>query len=106
MDALQRYIAARDAMVTCEDQLKILANEHDLTVSEFMILIMVGRGFRRSGPLAKVTGYNPSTVSHTISDLEDRNLLKRSRGEGDARAFELVLTKAGIAIAKSMEEEF
>ncbi|WP_370677589.1 MarR family winged helix-turn-helix transcriptional regulator [Pleomorphomonas sp. PLEO] len=106
MDPLENYFGARNALTASEDQLKARADEHGLTVIEFIILAMVGRGRDRSGIIATETGYNPTTVSHNISDLEDRDLLKRERVEGDARGFKLCLTEAGRAIVATIPESF
>lgn len=106
MDHLQHYLGARNAMAASEDQLKVLADQHDLTVIEFIIVVMVGRGVDRSSALTTETGYNQTTVSHNISDLEDRGLLERARVSGDARGYKLCLTDAGKAIAASVPESF
>lgn len=107
MDPLSTYIGARNALTATEDKIKRQADDLGLTLVEFVILSMVAKGFNRSGAIATETGFNPTTVSHNLSDLEDRDLLKRERGGGDARGFNLCLTEAGQKIIDraSAEEE-
>lgn len=105
MDHLDQYLGARNAVLASEDKIKRLAEQHGLSVVEFVIIAMVGRGTDRSSAIAVESGIVQSTVSHNISDLEERGLLERKRG-GDARGFQLVLTERGQKIADTIKEQF
>ncbi len=58
--------------------------------------LSVDRGLAM-GPLAKHLNVAPSSASEMVERLERLGLVRRARGEGDARRVEVRLTPAGLA---------
>lgn len=106
MDHIEQYLGARNAVTASEDQIKKLAAEHELSPVEFVIIVLIGRGKDRPGSISTEAAIGKATLSHHISNLAQRGLLKREPVDEDARGLKLCLTEAGQTIAASIPESF
>jgi DNA-binding MarR family transcriptional regulator len=75
-----------------------LQRESELTHSSYIVLAMLseapGRSLRMSD-LASQANSSPSRLSHTVSRLEQRGLVRREKSAEDGRGNVAVLTDAG-----------
>ena len=76
-----------------------MSRDSNLTESEFEILVVVSEapeGRIRSRDLCQTLSWERSRLSHQISRMESRGMVGRESCDGDARGFDVVLTKAGL----------
>ena len=77
-----------------------LAREQDLTLSEYMTLLLLSEapGHRlRMAELAGLCGVLASGMTHIVKRMEHKGLIARVRTPGDGRGSTAVLTQAGLA---------
>jgi DNA-binding MarR family transcriptional regulator len=67
----------------------------DLSVSEFVVLELCGRGPARASEVARVLGLTPAGATDALDRLEARRLVRRVADATDRRAVQVVLTPAG-----------
>ena len=79
---------------------------HGLTVPQFLVVMALYRQARHDwAPLTQTAvavrlGMDANTTSQVVRGLERRDILKRTRHPGDARARALVLTESGAILAR------
>jgi DNA-binding MarR family transcriptional regulator len=67
-----------------------------LGAQQFLVLEQLRlRGAASQAELAEALGIDPSNLATTVADLCDRDLVDRSRHEGDRRRYVLRLTRSG-----------
>lgn len=78
---------------------RILIDEHQLTLFDFMVLEMLARsrGSARMGDLAQELVLLPSRVSQQIRRLESDGLVERHRSTNDGRGVIATITREGLA---------
>jgi len=81
---------------------------HDVTPSQFFVLMTILRRSRSSGERALTqrhvverTGIDPNTASQVVRSLTDRGLVHRDVHPDDARAHALTLSQRGETLAKT-----
>lgn len=85
------------------------ANEHDLTVSIGFILLNVDKDGTPSTQLGPKMGMEPTSLSRTLKNMEDRGLIYRKTDDIDKRKVLIFLTEEGIKkrkIAKDVVLDF
>lgn len=85
------------------------ANEHDLTVSIGFILLNVDKEGTPSTQLGPKMGMEPTSLSRTLKNMEERGLIYRKTDEIDKRKVLIFLTEEGIKkrkIAKDVVLDF
>ena len=73
--------------------------DSNLTESEFEILVVVSEAPDRrirSRDLCQTLAWERSRLSHQISRMESRGMIRRESCDGDARGFDVLLTDAGL----------
>jgi DNA-binding MarR family transcriptional regulator len=81
------------------------ANGHGLTLSQYALLQPLSAGGpARVRDLADQAGIAPSTASRILDVLERRAIVLRTRHNGDRRAVEVSLTRAGADVLRSEDE--
>lgn len=77
-----------------------LAADSGLSEADYAVLVAVseapGRRIRWR-ELCHTLGWDPSRLSHQIRRMEDRGTVERAPCDGDARGYDVVLTRAGLA---------
>jgi DNA-binding MarR family transcriptional regulator len=79
---------------------------HGLTVPQFLVVMALFRQSRHGwvpltqSEVAERLGMDANTTSQICRGLERRGILKRTAHPGDARAWALALTDAGLAAAR------
>lgn len=77
-----------------------LSQDCGLSEAEFLVLVVVSEspGARiRARELGRALGWERSRLSHQIARMERRGTIERSTCDQDARGFDVILTKAGLA---------
>jgi DNA-binding MarR family transcriptional regulator len=80
---------------------------HGLTVPQFLVVMALYRQARHDWPPLTQTevgtrlGMDANTTSQVVRGLERRDILRRDRHPGDARALALTLSTAGLETARS-----
>ena len=81
-----------------------LERECGLTEADYAVLVVVSEagGQRiRSRELCRALSWERSRLSHQIARMESRGTVERASCDGDARGFDVVLTKAGLDAIKT-----
>lgn len=81
-----------------------LARDCGLTEADYAVLVNVSEapGRRlRSRDLGRRLGWDRSRLSHQISRMETRGTVERAPCDSDARGFDVVLTRAGLAAIRA-----
>jgi DNA-binding MarR family transcriptional regulator len=79
--------------------------EFDLTVPQAQLLcVLIPRPFGMF-ELAKTLGLAKSSISGLVDRSEKRGLVRRDADPGDGRAFRVVLTDKGAALAEQFHDE-
>ena len=92
-------------------ELALALTPHALTPSQFFVLTSLLHAHTHGGEapsqreLSERTGIDVNTLSQLVRALERRELIVRRRASGDARALELALTEAGLALARNAAAE-
>lgn len=87
-------------------QVKQTAMEHDLSVPQFAIIVMMQHNKKiAQKQLQARTHYPKSTLSHAIEGLVQDNLINRTHAEGNRREIDLSLSEQGKALLKEMRVE-
>ena len=81
------------------------ASRLQLTASQAFHLLSIPPGGISMSKLASKLGLDTSTLTRNIQKLEKLDLIERRSDEYDKRVQNAVLTKQGIDIANSIEEE-
>ncbi len=82
-----------------------VAAEHDLSLTQLRVLGVLRDRRPRMAQLAAHLGLDKSSVSGLIERAERRGLVERAPSPGDARATEVVITEAGLALATRGAEQ-
>jgi DNA-binding MarR family transcriptional regulator len=75
-----------------------LREEHDISFTEYEVLVRLSEtedGRMRMATLAASMSHSRSRVTHTITRMEDADLVRRRPCESDRRGIEALLTEAG-----------
>lgn len=82
-----------------------VAAEHDLSLTQLRVLGVLRDRRPRMAQLAAHLGLDKSSVSGLIERAERRGLVERAPSPDDARATEVVITEAGLALATRGAEQ-
>lgn len=74
--------------------------EHDLTLSQVRVLVLLARGPRRVGDIASHLGVSLPTASGVVDRLVAKGLVDRRESPRDRRVVECALTPAGQALVE------
>jgi DNA-binding MarR family transcriptional regulator len=78
--------------------------EFGLTRQQFALLLaLLQQPGASVQEIADVTGTDRNTLGGIVSRLESKKLIERRRSDRDARAYELQISAAGIALLRQME---
>ena len=91
-------MSAFQSVLKIEEQALHRMGSPRLSISEAHLLEVVGKGGeggRSMSELAKALSVAPSSISIAIQKLEGKGMLKRTKGEKDARIVWITLTEAG-----------
>lgn len=76
----------------------------DLTPLQFAVIIKLqGVNEASQNHLGRLTGMDPNTTRGVVQRLVDRGIVLRRKSETDLRCFELVLSKKGRAMARTIK---
>jgi MarR family transcriptional regulator, organic hydroperoxide resistance regulator len=77
--------------------------DHGMTLPGYRVLAaLTERSDQRLGDLAAMTSVEISTLSRLVGGLQRRDLLTRTRPEGDQRSVRIRLSPAGTALARRL----
>jgi DNA-binding MarR family transcriptional regulator len=77
-----------------------------MTVAQYSTLeVLTAHGPMRLGDLGRRLGITPSTLTRNLDRLESAGLVRRRAVAHDGRAFEVVLTKAGVKAAQGIADQ-
>jgi DNA-binding MarR family transcriptional regulator len=77
-----------------------LAHDFGLTEADFVVLLRLSRipeHRQRARDLAAALHWDRSRLSRQVSRMETRGTVKRAPSKGDARGYDVVMTKAGLS---------
>lgn len=77
-------------------------NRGNLDPAHFRLLAKLHHGTVSLGELAQMAGVSPATISRTVSTLEEREWVQRSRSPEDGRVVLVCLTDQGSAVLESI----
>jgi DNA-binding MarR family transcriptional regulator len=83
---------------------RVLADEMGLSVPEFNLLtFFINCQSLPIKNLAEALNVTPGRITHLVTALEDRKLLKRTLKKQDRRVVQVSLTKKGIQLVEEMQ---
>ena len=81
----------------------IYADEYGLSIPEWRVIAnLAEHGTLNARQIVKFTTMEKSMVSRAVNNLSTRGLLSQQRADGDSRAKDLALTKAGNALYRAI----
>lgn len=80
------------------------ASEYDLTLSSGFILLNIQKGGTPSTQLGPKMGMEPTSLSRTLKNLEEKGLIFRKQSDNDKRKVLIYLTKDGLTKRKIAKE--
>jgi DNA-binding MarR family transcriptional regulator len=96
---------AADAVLTSSRALlaisvrSVLATTADVTVAQHRVLVVLAsHGPQTVGQIAEQLGVDQSNASRHCARLDEAGMVERTRSTRDARAREVAITKAGVAL--------
>ncbi len=87
--------------------LKKPLQQANLTLTQWLVLKIIYLG-RADTPtsISKTIDADPTTITRHLDSLEERGLIERYHDKGDRRVIQLVITKKGISVAKSIYQGY
>jgi DNA-binding MarR family transcriptional regulator len=75
--------------------------QYDLNIDAWRVMaVLANEGAQRQIDLAGMTSIEVSTLSRTVTSMERKRLLSRSRSDRDARAIRVELTESGRTVTE------
>ena len=86
-----------------KQHLKKPLQQANLTLTQWLVLKIIYLG-RADTPtsISKTIDADPTTITRHLDSLEERGLIDRIHDKNDRRVIQLIITKKGISVAKSI----
>jgi DNA-binding MarR family transcriptional regulator len=75
-----------------------VGQENELTLTQWRVLVLLGRGSLRVGVIADRIGSSLASASRLVARMEDRGLVRTARDERDRRATLVSLAPLGVDV--------
>ena len=79
--------------------------EDDVTLVQYRALVLLDRGPRNVGSLARALDIHPSTATRLCDRLEDKGLVERGTSADNRREVSVVLSRSGHRLVESVMKE-
>ena len=90
-----------------KQHLKNPLQQANLTLTQWLVLKIIYLG-RANTPtsISKTIDADPTTITRHLDSLEERGLIYRNHDKNDRRVIQLIITKKGISVAKTIYRSY